>query len=567
MDKLYKYFGLLFLSIVLLPGCQDELTKAPLDAPSNTNFYSTQDELQLAINGAYNEVFWWSITGSPAQEMLDNMTDIGFERSNGDLKSVADGSATSTTGTFENTWNKFYRAIGRVNNLLDNMSRAEANVSDDYMERIEAEARFIRAYSYMYLSEFYGDVPLILKVPTIEEANIERTAKKEVVDQINSDLDFAAQTLPESWSGSDEGRVTKGAALALKARVALYNNNFEVAAQSAQEVMNLGIYSLYEDYASMFQYEGIGNSGVILDVPYEEGVNTHNLPRRHGSRNVGAWAQSVPSQFIVDSYEATDGEPIDESSIYDPANPFQNRDPRLDASIIRPQGTWGGFIFETHRDSVETWEVNEEGNRTERMENEDATNPYASFTGYNWRKYTDPEDYPQRIDDSELNFILIRYAEVLLTYAEGRIESGNIDQSVLDAINKVRARAYGVDYTQVNDYPAISTTNQSELRRIIRRERKVEFANEGLRLFDIRRWEIAEDVMDGIFMGRPQGAYSEISNVPEINDATGHPNYGAMQDLFRNVETRSFNPERDYLWPIPQSEINVNSNITQNPGY
>src|SRR5690625_4239194 len=151
-----------------------------------------------------------------------------------------------------------------------------------------------------------------------------------------------------------------------------------------------------------------------------------------------AYSQSVPSQFIVDSYEATDGKPIDESSAYDPAHPFDNRDPRLDASIIRPQAIWGDFIFETHPDSSETWQVDEAGNRISRMTNQDVTNPFASFTGYLWRKYTDPEDYPSRIDESELNFILIRYAEVLLTYAEARIENGNIDQSVLEAINRVR---------------------------------------------------------------------------------------------------------------------------------
>jgi hypothetical protein len=454
-----------------------------------------------------------------------------------------------------------------VNNLLDNMSRAEENVSGEFMQRVEAEARFLRAFSYLYLSELYGDVPLLTTVPTVEEAEIGRTPKEEVVNQIISDLDFAAQTLPESWPGGDQGRATSGAALALKARVALYNERYEMAAQTAQQIMQSGVYSLHPDFAEMFQYEGIRNSGVILDVPYQSGVNTHNVPRRHGSRNVGAWSQSVPSQFAVDSYEATDGEPIDESSVYDPDNPFENRDPRLDGSIVRPQAVWGGFIFETHPDSTETWRVDEQGNRTTKMANEDVTNPFATFTGYLWRKYTDPEDYPQRIDNSELNFIIIRYAEVLLTYAEARIESGNIDQSVLDAINRVRARGYGVDLAQTTEYPAITTTNQSELRRIVRRERKVEFANEGLRLFDIRRWRIADEVMDGTFVGRPRGAYATIPNAPDIGDATGHPDYMGMLDLYRNVEPRSFNPDKDYLWAIPQEEIDVNDEISQNPGY
>lgn len=567
MKRLFKYTVVLLIVGMVLPACKEELTKAPLDAPSNANFYSTQDELMLGINGTYSATLWWMINGSPAQEALESMTDMGFERSNGDVKSIADGSATSTNGTFSETWNHFYEGIARANNLLQNMSRAEENVSDEFMERIEAEARFLRAYSYIYLSELYGDIPILTKVPTIDEAEIGRTAKEEVVNQIVADLDFAAGILPESWSGGDVGRATRGAALALKARVALYNERFDVAAEAAQKVIDSGVYTLHPNFKEIFQYEGIRNSGVILDMPFQTGVSTSYHPQRQGSRNVGAWSQQVPSQFAIDAFEATDGEPIDESSVYDPANPFQNRDPRLDATIIRPQSIWGDFIFETHPDSAETWKVDELGNRTSRMENQDVTNPYASFTGYLWRKYTDPEDYPSKIQESELNFIVMRFAEVLLTYAEAKIESGNIDKSVLEAINRVRARAYGTDLGNINQYPAVTTTSQSELQRIVRRERKVEFMLEGLRLFDIKRWEIADEVMNGVFTGRPIGAYSNLPATPQIDDQTGHPDYGSNQDLYRNVEPRSFNPERDYLWAIPQTEVNVNDEIGQNSGY
>ena len=186
-----------------------------------------------------------------------------------------------------------------------------------------------------------------------------------------------------------------------------------------------------------------------------------------------------------------------------------------------------------------------------------------------WRKYCDWNDFPDKggnVDRSENNFILMRYAEVLQIYAEARIESGNIDQSVLDAINKVRARGYGVNLEETSQYPAVTTTDQSELRKIIRRERRAELAGEGLRIFDIRRWRIAEYVMNGIFLGRPDGLYSIVSSPPEIDDH-GHPNYGDAVSLYWNVEPRVFNPNRDYLWPIPQAEIDVNTEMTQNPGY
>src|SRR5690606_10416105 len=143
---------------------------------------------------------------------------------------------------------------------------------------------------------------------------------------------------------------------------------------------------------------------------------------------------TVPSQFLIDSYQCIDGKPIDQSPLYDPRHPFLNRDPRLEASIVRPQSEWGEFIFESHPDSVETWDIS--GGQAERITNWDSPSVFslATFTGYLWRKYADPVDYPNDFQDSELNFILMRYAEVLLTYAEAKIEKNDIDPSVLEAI-------------------------------------------------------------------------------------------------------------------------------------
>lgn len=563
MNKL-NFLLLFALGFTIISACQDELTQEPLDAPSDVNFFSNESELEVAINGVYTTL-WWQSRGIPALEEIDNTTDVGFLRDGG-LKEIGQGAHTSETGFFEYTWDHFYSGIGKANNLLEKMSRAEEEVSQETYTRIQAEARFLRAFFYHYLVELYGDVPLLLEVPDLENAEIGRTSKNEVITQIIDDLNFAAENLPTNWSGGDEGRVTKGAALTLKARVALYNEDFGTAAQAAQEVMNLGEYALYPDYEGQFQYEGVRSSGVILDVPYSEGVEDTGIPRRQGPRNLGAWSTNVPSQFIVDSYQASDGEPIDESSAYDPANPFENRDPRLDASIVRPQSVFAGYVFETHPDSTETWVV--EGGDSTRVANQDVTNPFATFTGVLWRKYLAEEDFPGKIDASTLNFIYMRYAEVLLTYAEAKIENNEIDQTVLDAMNKVRARAYGVEPSAVNEYPAITSTNQTELRQEVRYERKVEFANEGFRLFDLRRWGIAHEVMDGDLMGRPRGAYSGIGEAPDINEGTGyHPDYGTFKDLYRNVEPREFDPDRDYLWPIPQAEMDVNDEIEQNSGY
>ena len=560
--------AVLALVVTGLVACTDGLNRVPSDTPSSENFFSSRDELETALTGVYEGTLYWfeNYPSQPGWMAPDDVTDLGFERSTGEIQAVADGSASASNGFFQSTWEHFYAAIGRANNLLTNMSRAEGNAPEEYMQRVEAEAKFLRAYSYSYLTELYGDVPLLTTVPSLEEAEQSRTPKSEVVDKIVEDLDFAAQVLPEEVGSSEQGRATSGAALALKARVALYNERWQVAAQAARQVMDSGVYTLHPDFREVFQLEGQRNSGVIFDVPYQRGVQTHGTPRRQQSRNLSGWSQHVPSQAAVDMFQGSDGEPIDESSVYDTANPFEDRDPRLDGTIVRPGSVLGGYVFETHPDSTQTFRI-VDGDSI-RVDNEDVLNPFATFTGYLWRKYNDPDDIPQNVQSSEHNFILIRYAEVLLTYAEAKIEMDDVDQSVIDAMNRVRARGYGVSPSNTNQYPAFTmTASRQELRRQVRYERTVEFMNEGLRLFDIRRWGIAADVMDGPLIGRPKGAYSTIPSPPEIDDATGYPDYSANRSLYRTVKPRSFNPDRDNLWAIPQSEIDANDEISQNPGY
>jgi hypothetical protein len=528
---------ILTMTIFLSSGCDDILDRLPLDSPSDATFFSNEGELVLAINGVYNNL-WWHVSNHQAVQSLDNTTDIGFLR-DGPIRDLADGSTTSTSQGIESFWTHLYRGISRANNLLSNMHRSEDVISEDFMIRVEAEARFLRAYFYHSLVEMYGDVPILTEIPSLEESKISRSPKSEVVDFIISDLEFAADNLPVGWQGNEEGRATKGAALCLMARVALYNGKYDLAIRASQKVMEMNVYLLYPNYEELFQYSGIRCSEVILDVPYLQGIRVHEYPQRAGSRMVGSFSSIVPSQFMVDSYLAKDGLSIDKSSLYVHSEPFMNRDPRLNASIVIPQSILAGFVFETHPDSIRTWRV-ENGIKTVRVANRDVTNAFATFTGYLWRKYSSPNDYPARNRASELNFILMRYAEVLLTYAEAKIELNDIDKSVLDAMNMVRSRAYGVDYTQITKYPEITVTNQSELRIILRNERKVELANEGYRLYDIRRWGIADKVMDGPLIGRPIGSYGDIKSPPIIDSETGHPNYGANLSSYRQVIQRSF---------------------------
>jgi len=563
--KTIKYILLSFCLLGISSACEDALEKLPLDAPSDENFFSNESELLLGVNGVYQSLYWRT-GGVPYPVALDNTTDLGFLRSDfSGLQSFSRGAHSSVTGGFSQTWEQMYEGINRANNLLTNMSRAEEVVSEDFYQRIQAEAKFLRAYYYFWLIELYGDVPYVTELPAdLDEAQVVRTPKAEIVTNLFTDLDEAASVLPDTWGGSDEGRATRGAALALKSRIALMDGQYDVAAQAAQAVIDAQTYSLFTDYGALFTYDGQRSSEVIMDMPFLVGFVQTPFPREQGPRNTSCWSRFVPSQFMLDSYECTDGLPIDESPLYDPTQPFENRDPRLDGSIIRPQSLFATYVFETHPDSVETWRVID--GVASRVANQDVLNPFATFTGYLWKKYTSEVDLPQDRSNSELNFILMRYAEVLLNYAEAKIELGQIDASVLDAINAVRARAYGVDPSATTEYPAITATDQETLRTIIRRERKVELADEGFRLLDIRRWRIAEHVIAGTLVGRPKGAYVDLSVVPEINEF-GHPVYGAAQDLYRSVDQRVFEPSKDYLWPIPQKDIDVNDQLEQNPSY
>src|SRR5690606_1531759 len=157
--------------------------------------------------------------------------------------------------------------------------------------------------------------------------------------------EIAAEELPETWPGDEKGRATRGAALALRSRVALVAGDYELAASAAKLVIDSQVYQLYPDYRALFQYEGESNSEVIFEIMFQNGVYQHRMPVSVGSRNSRANSTKVPTQAMVDSYECIDGLTIDESPLYDPANPFENRDPRLKQAIATPGDIFLGFQF------------------------------------------------------------------------------------------------------------------------------------------------------------------------------------------------------------------------------
>lgn len=538
-----------FLSL----SCTDYLEKYPLDKPSDVTFYSTESELAMAINGIYFKSMYFQLAASPLNLVLDCASDIGWDRDQGsDLQLLGEGLHVPTNETFNKIWFNCYTVINQCNMLLANMQKAQSVTAPAIYTRIEGEARFFRAYHYHLLVHFFGNIPLLTEPQSITDTPAQAD-KNQVSEFILNELEAAAQLLPVQYTGDETGRVTQGCALSVKAREALFTEKWEMAADACKRIIESGVYALEPDYNNLFNKQNKHSKEVIFFVQYSR-VNkqTHGVPGNLFSRMASGYSNKVPSQSLVDSYYCTDGLPIHESPLYNAATPFKNRDLRLEATVVVPGSLFQGYQFETHPDSLECWDYNV--TPPVRRTNQDVTNPYATFSGYCWRKYTD-EEQTFRLK-SEENIILIRYAEILLMYAEAVNESGKMDPLGYEALNSVRQRAH---------MPVVKPDTQEKIRQLIRQERKVEFAMEGLRFFDIRRWKIAASVMNGRLYGRPLREY-RANYVPAF-DENGMPRYDAYAEALRSFDNRTFNPDRDYLFPIPQKELDINKNLKQNPNY
>jgi hypothetical protein len=401
------------------------------------------------------------------------------------------------------------------------------------MKRLKAEVRFLRAYEYFVLSQFYGAVPLVTRTLSLEEANQDRTPKKIVVDFIISELEEIVEDLPQVYSDAETGRATKGAALGLKARLLLFEKYYDEAAKAAMDLMNLDHYDLFPDYEGIFKKENENNEEVIFDIQYIRDHYPNNIIGRIAKISSGGWSSVNPLQSLVNAYECVDGLTIDNSPLYRADDPYQNRDPRFYATVVYPGDTIEGYIFDPLSD-----------------DSRDSYRGEYGTTGYVTKKYVYPLGQHDDMWNTGMNIILIRYAEILLIYAEAKIESGNIDESVYDVLNKIRRRA-GMPEVDKQKYNDMST-----LRELVRRERRVELAMEGLRTYDIYRWRTAEEVLQGPTYGVRPG---------RLNEQTSEVVFTSDEHIEKEI--RNFDPGKHYLWPIPQEEMDVNPAMMQNPGY
>ena len=554
-SSIYILTGLLTLCSVT--SCKKNfLERPPLNQLSENTFWKNENDVYQTVMGVYAKL--------PAEADAfgilynDGMSDNAHAQYPWEsiATDASSGVITSTVDATTAGWD--FTGIRRANYFLDNADKVTA-IDKALLDRYKAEVRFIRALNYFNLLSRFGAVPLLTHVVAIGDENVAQTSKADLLKFVLDELDAVSKILPQSYAGgkpNEKGRITKGAALALKARAYLYDGQWQQAADAASQVMGLG-YSLFkvtaetdvqakDDYSqwvnfadktdeskfrfclrsfeSLFYEAYYGNSEVILDRQYIKQVDANSINTLLPPGTIGGWSSITPTQALVDSYGSyktgdavNPTDPAQRAAWYtakDPAfaNEYKNRDPRFYASILFENAPWNamqdGYKF--------TWV-------------QGASN--MSQTGYNFRKLVDPKIFRDQID-SYSNVILIRYAEVLLTYAEAKNESSGPDGSVYDALDAIRTRA-GMPVVNRAKY-----ADQSSLRELIRNERRVELALEGQRYMDIRRWKTAPQVM------------ITINNIK---------NTQAQQRTWT---------DKLYLMPVPQTQIDLSKGVLkQNPGY
>jgi len=548
------------------------------DSQGNTaSWYTTETELQLAANELYILGYWQEPLNS-AEQWSDNTTYRLVNRNPGSNGTVLDGTLNGQQYEVYALWQQSYKLIARCNTMLENIHKAEGNINAETLNRFAGEAYFSRACKYADLTFFYGDVPYLDKTLTINEAEQQsRMPRDEVKALTYADFDKAIEYLPISYGASQTIHATRGAALAMKARYALYMGDYAIAADAAKACIDLGVYTLEPDFAKLFKQSTKVNPEKIFVLPrsIENEVVLDSWVVKNGlPRNAGGYGSYNPSWDLLAAYLCTDGLPIDESPLFNPRKPFENRDPRCAMTIVEFNTEHCGFDYDPSPAATQVMNYT-----TGKMQSNNDTrivNRYASYNGLLWKKGIDATWMDNGLN-VEQDYIIMRYADVLLIYAEAMIEQNKIDDSVVQAINEVRSRAYGVNYRQTDLYPAVTAGTQETMRKAVRIERRMEFAMENQRLQDLMRWKLASKALNGYnyIMLEPHDLLNNVVNkglwfwamTPQI-DEDGLADFSALFNAgYCTTGAKRIFPDREYLWPIPTHDMELNPNLTNNEGY
>lgn len=579
MKKIIIYLATMLLAAMTFTGCYD-LETYPGDKVNEGTFYKTGDHAHQGLMGIYgmlrlNEAYGY-------QFCFDHLGDIAYGY-NYYMMFLA--TYTDRDGTIQAHWQTFYDGIHRVNTFIRSVKGMRGIITDEQINEYVAEAKFLRAMFYFSLTDLFGGVPYYDESTNVNEEfmNLKqpRSSLEEVRAHILEDLDEAIKYLPVEHAASEYGRATKGAAYALRGKVHLYDKEWQSAINDFEEIVynksnNYG-YALDDDYARVFKlYNGAKSPETVFSIQNKSGVGTEygmQIQALMGCRGAygSCWNNTVPSTQLVDMYEFKDGRLFNWDEIfpgYNAMTPEQRkellsvemdgsgtivglreadtakilsaytcRDPRLMATVIVPYSHYMGNIGRTTNvDLIFALDHNLAGNA-----NGGTIQNNAGWVSYLYRKFVTEGDQGGAISNrlhTPFAFPLIRFADVLLMLSEAYNEAGQLDKAVTE-FNKVRAR---VGMPGLNSGPAwMVVSNKEQMAERIRKERAVEFAGEGLRFSDLRRWGY-------------EIAHKTLNNVDAVN-IYGEPIY-----------THLFT-ERDMLWPIPGVERERNKELTQNPGW
>ena len=579
MKKIIIYLATMLLAAMTFTGCYD-LETYPGDKVNEGTFYKTGDHAHQGLMGIYgmlrlNEAYGY-------QFCFDHLGDIAYGY-NYYMMFLA--TYTDRDGTIQAHWQTFYDGIHRVNTFIRSVKGMGGIITDEQINEYVAEAKFLRAMFYFSLTDLFGGVPYYDESTNVNEEfmNLKqpRSSLEEVRAHILEDLDEAIKYLPVEHAASEYGRATKGAAYALRGKVYLYDKEWQSAINDFEEIVynksnNYG-YDLDDDYARVFKlYNGAKSPETVFSIQNKSGVGTEygmQIQALMGCRGAygSCWNNTVPSTQLVDMYEFKDGRPFNWDEIfpgYNAMTPEQRkellsvemdgagaivglreadtakilsaytcRDPRLMATVIVPYSHYMGNIGRTTNvDLIFALDHNLSGNA-----NGGTIQNNAGWVSYLYRKFVTEGDQGGAISNrlhTPFAFPLIRFADVLLMLSEAYNEAGQLGKAVTE-FNKVR---YRVGMPGLNSGPEwMVVSNKEQMAERIRKERAVEFAGEGLRFSDLRRWGY-------------EIAHKTLNNVDAVN-IYGEPIY-----------THLFT-ERDMLWPIPGVERERNKELTQNPGW
>ena len=553
--KIYKKI-VLFLFIGTLSitnwSCNDSFLESfPQNDLSAATFYKTTADFEKAVNGIYR-----TLAEKEAGEGQDEfryipMADCGTQyagagKSRFDVWEFGSSLPSSSWRMTSPVWRTYFRMVNRSNEVLRQIETAPAGLNQDRMNQFEGEALFLRALAYFYLTDFYGDVPLHTTIPAVDEAQKPRTSKSEVIDQVITDLTNAIDLLPSvtTYRGnSNLGRASKGSAQGLLGKVLVFEQRYGDAKTVLKTLIDGGDYKLTQGpagYIDQFWPPFENNEESLFEIQYNttDGNNyTRFCATGPSKMHVRGFRYVAPTQDYLDKFETVNGFKVTSTYVdqtpgspypifnynstsadpaFDTAEPFANRDPRLKWSALY-EGTpyVDEFMDRTGQTGVTYKHSYSEGGN------------YANV------KYMCGNTYDLTGSDSEANFKVLRYADILLLYAETLLEGDSDISGAADYINMVRSRE------SVN-MPDVPMGTEAEMRTSLRDERIRELAFEYAHIYqDLRRWGTYEQELEAYWT----------------------PNKNGGNNLALNYDPLYL------LWPIPQNEIDTNPELSQNPGY